>query len=1652
MVISALLYNTFPHFAKAASTFKAGWDGDTDAIFHSEFWADTAKGSRIATNNGATQSTPGMSESSGGALQSGGKALKIGPKQGIRYDTKGNIDLSRSQIESNFKLDYSLSGSDVTAYQFNNSGQIAVDTSISGQTVVYVADTGSNRIARMVWNGSSWEQWSTFGQFGSGVGQFNNPTSIAFDAHNQVAYIGDSGNCRVIRLHWNGSGWDSWYDYGICGSNQEQFYTSGYSTFSSFALDTSDEDNPTLVLADFGRIIRITWDSESNDWSGWNEVIDGDTVKLGTIKGLAYNQSSKILYFVNSIMLEGDGGASYYLSTAHWNGTGWENWWHQSDQGGYNPSPDNKSAQVTLDSANSLLYASDSANIYKFSLSTPAQPSLTSSFQNFGGSSSNFSKLKGIAYNPADTSLYSVDTGLNSSIVRATRTGASTWSSTSYGGNNTIATTFTPVDVAYDTESNTTFAVEATRIVALHTTGGMIDRWYNYNGTAADPLSRIVRASYDPTTDSLYVMDFTANGIQIKRLPWNGSAFGAAYSYTASGISWTDPSYVTGFSFDPTSQCLFITLNYYTDGSGNSQNLALIKIAYSGGVLSATPDVKNGFYSSTPGPVAFDGANHKIFYVDGSNIKAMSWSGSDGNIVLDTTASHISTYPLSGAASYTNIVYNASESALYGIDPGNFHIIRSAWTGSGFAASTTYGERGAIDNYGGGRVKEGLFNGLVGIALGPNGDVYVGDGPNHRVVKVTWVTDQFTNWTTFADPWHYLMATTGQKPLRIRLNILTSRLEFYLSSGGNEVFAQTEPVTLSASTWYKYQIKYDSTAGQYSVTIYDYTGSGSTAKVLAAKTVSGATWAAPTSLGANFYLGSDTNPNYDQRSLGGYLDNFSIASLAPPPAPTNLGVSPTGYSKVNSYTFTWTPPTSDLFGYDDLTGYEYNIGDPNIDEEWVSFDDPNPTNKTENKTLTLENAARRTGTNHFYLRSKGIHGPSSYISVPFYYSNTAPSKPANFSVDKSSSDTNSFGFSWGVPQTFEGDSNGSGIYYHYVVNAYPNSTGSNVSTTMGRSLTAGPYATRQGDNYMYIVAEDSAGNVDYNSCRNTFGSDPLNPSGADKDSHSEYKCDYVKFNAQTTAPGIPLNLQAKDISERDTADYEVVLKWQAPAAVANANVSGYQVYRANGTEDANKNVTCPSEWDDSAFTAIPGAAPSDTNYIDTGLQSKPYCYAVKARDNALQYGMPVMMVQGIHPAGIYKSPPTITDGPHVEVGALSTVITWTTDRESSSLVKYGVNEKVLGMEVGRSDVYTVNHSVTIKTDSATTYYYNASSLDRPDDGGKRITSKTESFTSKELPYFSEVEIPENNVTLNSAVITYKTSQPATTTIMYAANPEFAENKILDDKSGYTSEHTVNLTNLSHSTKYYFKISGIDIHGDPLNASIVQSFSTLTMPMIDGNVTSDQDKEAPTTTYRFSWKTNIKTSSVIYYTNSAGQKASASSPDMTTDHTLTIPNLADKSIYTFEVTGVDEHGLTVGNAYKTQIETPQDTRPPKISNLTVEVKSSGFGTSQKAQIVVTWQTDEPGTSQVEYDQGISGDSYANKSKTDQTLSTSHAVILADLEPSRIYHLRAISSDQSGNVGQSEDTTTITGKMQNSVLDIIMNSLQSSLGWIFGIFNR
>ncbi len=816
-------------------------------------------------------------------------------------------------------------------------------------------------------------------------------------------------------------------------------------------------------------------------------------------------------------------------------------------------------------------------------------------------------------------------------------------------------------------------------------------------------------------------------------------------------------------------------------------------------------------------------------------------------------------------------------------------------------------------------------------------------------------------------------------------------------------------VSLTSTTWYNYAAPEFSwtgatdTAGSGIRGYYVYFGTSASADPVSAGTFQAGSTYVPSNMssGSTYYLRIKAK-DYANNVAATAFDAFTYKyDSTAPTGPSTVSVSPSGYTSVNNYQFFW--PASGTGSATDLgapttgsgvAGYQYKLPTGTVPlNDWSTT--------ITDTSVTIPNAATAEGPNTFELRTvdnAGNYGAT--VTATFYYAGSAPSFPQNLTVTPTTSVgspavNNSFAFAWEQPEFF----NGSIKQYYYSINKTPTST--NTSSTTQRSLVAAPYATQQGKNTFYVVAEDEAGNKNFN--------DPAT----------------INFYTQTPAPEMPTALQIFDISNRDTQEYAISMKWTEP--VKAAGFDGYQIQRS---ED---NVT----FSDAGTTKSPV-------FIDTNLQSKVYYFRIRSQDNAGQVSA-FSSVVNLTPTGRFTSPPKLLDGPTVIAKSFSAAMTWTTDRASSSFVEYGIDKDKIGKEnggdtVGQLDQVT-SHAVALKgLEPETIYYYRVVWVDQD---GNRGQSDLLSFTTGLRPKISDVKIA--NITLTSADISWISTTVASSTINFGTTRTFGQS--LSDVSGsQTTKHTLRLDNLSDATTYYFVITGKDVDENSLTSD-EYSFTTLTRPRIDIFV-FETVKDSATTAIKFAWQTNVPTTSIVSYALTGQTAKTKSAAEYATDHEMIIDSLADNTGYTLQVKGVDQFGNTT-QSDSNNFTTPDDSRPPKVSNMTIEVRSSGVGAAQKAQLVVSWETDEPSGSQVEYGPGISSESYPSRTQEDTVLTNNHVVIVPELEPAKLYHLRAVSRDRANNAGTSADTTSITGKVQRSVIDIIIGSLQRSLGFLSAI---
>lgn len=773
--------------------------------------------------------------------------------------------------------------------------------------------------------------------------------------------------------------------------------------------------------------------------------------------------------------------------------------------------------------------------------------------------------------------------------------------------------------------------------------------------------------------------------------------------------------------------------------------------------------------------------------------------------------------------------------------------------------------------------------------------------------------------------------------------------------------------------------------------------------------------------GTDYYLRIQTEDNAGNISSDGAIPTLFTYKFdnTAPSGPTTVTPNPVGWNTTNSFNFSWTNWTEADSG---LSYYLYNRKTSASLDTYEEFDATNRKVTDVTNPINLNSVeALFTGINYIRVYAVDAAGniSSTYASTPYFYSGTVAGP--TITASPAFNTTNSFGFTLTAPEgiTTAGyycgvtaDINASNSTYINIIDP-PASVTINGKTTNvsvnGNETTLSEFAaaTQQGINNLYCATQDNMGNIGW----------------ANKTSGS--------FTINTTAPAIPSNLSITDASNRGESIWALTVAW-APISNPGVDFAGYKVYRcvdADCTNNSNYSLR---------------ATVTSNIYSEASLDNgKDYYYKVKSTDNVGNLSDYTSSVHRI-PTGKYTTPPTYTSNPTASAKALSVTINWTTNRTSNTVVQYGTTNSY-GQEASKSTEAVTNHSIEILgLTPGTTYHYRIQSLDADREYDPAAAfSEDYTFTTLAAPGISNVEISE--IRLSSAILTWKTTSSATSRIHYGKTTAYGQT-YTDNSASQTTTHTVKLENLTDSTTYHFKITGTDVDGNALSSDDYV-FTTLTFPKLS-SLKVEQVPNTPTSTVEVKFDSNVPTSSQIIVTGKGGKDVAKY--DLETTHVVKVTGLADNTQYTISAKGRDQYG-NEANAISTTYKTDFDTRPPLVTDITVESSILGYGVDAKGQIVVSWNTDEPATSQIEYGSGIAGN-YTSKTQEDTSLTENHVVIISDLKPSSPYHFRVISKDASGNSGISGDNPVLTEQATESVIDLIIKSLQSSIGWIFTAFVR
>jgi len=277
-----------------------------------------------------------------------------------------------------------------------------------------------------------------------------------------------------------------------------------------------------------------------------------------------------------------------------------------------------------------------------------------------------------------------------------------------------------------------------------------------------------------------------------------------------------------------------------------------------------------------------------------------------------------------------------------------------------------------------------------------------------------------------------------------------------------------------------------------------------------------------------------------------------------------------------------------------------------------------------------------------------------------------------------------------------------------------------------------------------------------------------------------------------------------------------------------------------------------------------------------------------------------------------------------------------------------------------------------------------------------------------------------SITKNAATIIWTTDEAANSTVQYGLTMGYGS--VVSD-SGYITDHSRGLISLDEGTLYHYKVCSADPTGNSA-CSDDATFETTdeTLPTIFNELVTVL---SPTSAL-LTWNTDESATSFVDYGIVGGPPYASTdgSGGLVTDHSVTLSGLTADTTYHYRLRSGDaaaNERITTDNTFKTLAAA--DVTKPVISDLVVTALSP-------TSIGITWKTDEPATSHVDYG-FTAGPPYAS-TQGDAGLVTSHSIILTGLTNGATYHLQARSADAAANEATTADTPITLGDITPPVI--------------------
>jgi len=535
------------------------------------------------------------------------------------------------------------------------------------------------------------------------------------------------------------------------------------------------------------------------------------------------------------------------------------------------------------------------------------------------------------------------------------------------------------------------------------------------------------------------------------------------------------------------------------------------------------------------------------------------------------------------------------------------------------------------------------------------------------------------------------------------------------------------------------------------------------------------------------------------------------------------------------------------------------------------------------------------------------------------------------------------------------------------------------------------------------------------------------PDISDSDNNPNPPAEYYNFTTTGSSDTTPPQITSPP-TPTSVTDKTAIIEWQTDEP--STSVVQY--------DDTS------SVWGNYLWSETDGSLVTNHSVTLTGLETETQYFFRVGSTDGFGYGPTISNeVTFTTVSSIDEIAPQITVPPTVTgITKTTAIIEWQTDEPGNSLVDYGLTTSY-GSQAPLAD-YVTNHSVTLTGLTAgNTYHFRVSSTDEAGNGPD--TSLTDNNPSTDVSFTTDPEpdtaAPQitspptvTNITGSTAVIEWETDEPSNSMVQYLKGPngttwgsyDFSEND-----AGMVTTHSVTLTGLT-TGNYWFMVGSTDATGNGPGTSLIdnnpsaqQNFTIEPTPDTAAPVISNVIVAGKTdTTAIITWQTDEPGNSQVQYGTSStwgSYEFSENDAGMSISHTVTLTGLAAENTYYFRVGSTDAAGngpdlnsnATNPSAQQYfETEPDSDDAAPVISNVSDDVTIDIIKTDTTA--VITWTTDEPSNSQVQYQPGSDSTwGVYDSAENDVGMVTSHSVTLTGLIQGTTYYFQVGSTDARGN---------------------------------------